>query len=57
MQKTPKFIQITSSSTDIAAPNYAVVHALDDNGNVWFFQPNSRVYEKGVWIPLSIERK
>jgi hypothetical protein len=57
MQKTPKFIQITSSSTDIAAHNYAVVHALDDNGNVWFFQPNSRVYEKGVWIPSSIERK
>jgi len=57
MSQKPKFIQITSSSTNIKAHNYAAVHAIDENGNVWFFQPNSRVYEKGVWVPLSTERK
>ncbi len=57
MPEKSKFIQIASSSTNIQAHNYAVVHAIDENGNVWFFQPNSRVYEKGVWVPLSTERK
>ncbi len=32
MSQKPKFIQITSSSTNIQAHNYAGVHAIDENG-------------------------
>jgi hypothetical protein len=50
MSQKPKFIQITSSSTNIQAHNYAGVHAIDENGNVWFFQPNSRKRRLGPFI-------
>jgi len=42
MSQKPKFIQITSSSTNIQAHNYAGVYAVDENGK-------KMPVEEGFW--------
>jgi hypothetical protein len=52
-----KFIQIATSSVILAERLYTTIHALDEKGNVWEFDPDTRVSTKGKWIRLSSDRE
>jgi hypothetical protein len=52
-----KFIQIATSSIILADRLYTTIHALDEKGNVWEFDPDTRNNTKGKWIRLSKDRQ
>ena len=54
--KPAKFVQIANSSAVVTERLYTVVNALDEEGQVWQYQPDERSSSKGKWIRLSDER-
>ncbi len=56
-----KFIQIATSCADVGGRLFTIVHALDAEGNVWQFRPDTRpgvdTGDQGTWIRLSSDRK
>ena len=58
MAQKSKFVQVATSSQIIMGLVVTIIHALDEEGEIWQYQYDAKgPVGKGVWVKLSSARK